>query len=83
MDRAEIEAKVKEILADQLDVDMDKIQHDSDLATDLGMDSFATVELLFELNEQLGVDVPEDDVTNIRTVKEIVDLVQRITGGED
>jgi len=77
MDRKEIEQKVKEILADRLDIDIEKIKLDSDLVDELGMDSFIAVELMFELKEKLGINVSEKEFSNIGTVRDIVNFIRK------
>ncbi len=72
MDRREIEEKVKEILADRLDIDIKKIKPDSDLVDDLGMDSFKAVELAFAVREEFGVEIKESKFSQINTVRDIV-----------
>ena len=75
MDKKEIEQKVKEILADRLDIDINKIKPDSDLVNDLGMDSFIAVELLYELKEQFGVEIPQDEFSRVKLVKDILKFI--------
>ena len=72
MDKKEIEQKVKEILADRLDIDIKKIKLDSDLVDDLGMDSFKAVELAFAVREEFGVEIKESKFSQINTVRDIV-----------
>ncbi len=78
MDREKIEQKVKEILADRLDIDVKKIKSDSDLVDDLGMDSFIALELMFELKERLGVSISREEFTKIRTVRDVVSFVEKV-----
>ncbi|UCC94582.1 MAG: acyl carrier protein [Candidatus Omnitrophota bacterium] len=73
MDRKEIEKKVREILADKLDIDIKKIKLDSDLVDDLGMDSFKALELAFELKEKFGIEIKEEEFSKIQKVKHIVE----------
>ena len=73
MDKKEVEKKVKEILADVLDIDIKKIKLDSDLVDDLGMDSFLAVEVMFELKEKLGVDVYDNEFAKVEKVNDIVE----------
>ena len=72
MNKKEIEQKVKEILADRLDIDIKKIKLDSDLVDDLGMDSFKAVELAFAVREEFGVGIKESKFSQINTVRDIV-----------
>ena len=73
MKRGEIEKKIKEMIADRLDVNIDKVNLDSDLANDLGMDSFGAVELMFEMRDTFGVTLDEEEFKAIKKVKDIVE----------
>jgi len=68
----EIERKVKEILSRKLDRKPEDIRGDSRLAEDLGVDSFGTVELMFEIEEAFGLQIPDSDIEPVRTVDDVV-----------
>lgn len=68
----EIEEKVKEILSKKPHVELNKINPETRLAEDLGLDSFGAVELMFELEEAFGLKIPDSDIEQVRKVKEIV-----------
>ncbi len=71
-----VEKKVKEILADQLGADVTKITLDTNVATDLGADSLDLVEILMSLEDEFGVSIPDEQIAEIKTVKQIVDFVE-------
>jgi acyl carrier protein len=71
----EIEQKVKEILSKKLGVELGKITSESRLAQDLGVDSFGAVELMFEIEEAFALKIPDSDIDQVRTVKDIVAYV--------
>jgi len=75
MSHAEIEQKVKEILAENLSADPAGIQPHSRLLDDLGMDSVLAIEILFELEEAFNVRIPEADIVKAKTVKDITDYL--------
>ena len=75
MDKKEIEKKVKVILADRLDLELNDIKNDSSLRDELGMDSFITVELLHELREQFDIEVPPQEFINIVTVDDNINFI--------
>ena len=77
MDKKEIEKKVKEILADRLEIDISKIKLDSDLVNDLAMDSFGAVEVMFELKEKFRIDISQSDFSKIEKVKDIVTHLEK------
>ncbi len=70
-----VEQKVKEILAEQLGVDASKITLETNVATDLGADSLDLVEILMSLEDEFGVSIPDEQIAEIKTVKQIVDFV--------
>ncbi len=82
--RQEIEAKVKEILAKDLGTDIEKISNDKKLVEDLGMDSFASVELMFALEDKMGIEISDEDALNLKTVEDvIVCVLSRLSGKEN
>lgn len=70
--------KVREMLAKQLNLSADKITLESDVVKDLGADSLDVVELLISLEDDYGVSIPEEDIVNVKTVKDIVDMIEKL-----
>jgi acyl carrier protein len=70
-----IEQAVKKIIAEQLGVNEAEIKNESSFVDDLGADSLDTVELVMALEEEFGIEVPEEDLQEIRTVGQAYDLV--------
>ena len=68
--------KVKAILAEQFDVEEDKVTADSDLQEDLGADSLDVVDLLMSIQDEFGVEVPDDEIENIKTVGSLVSYIE-------
>ena len=68
--------KVKAILAEQFDVDEDKITADTDLQEDLGADSLDVVDLLMSIEEEFDVEVPDEEIENIKTVGTLVSYIE-------
>ena len=75
MTYSEVEATVKEVLAKQLTMDTGKINLDSRLVEDLGVDSFGSVEIAFELEEKFNLKIPDAALYEAKTVKNIVDYI--------
>jgi len=75
MEPAEVAEKVKQLLAEKLDIDVNTIRDDSKLVEDLGLDSFDTIELVFDLEEKVGISIPDTELKNIKTVRHIVDYI--------
>lgn len=68
---------VKEIIANQLRIDIDDISDYSDIVEDLGADSLDIVEMLMAIEENYGVTVPDEDIGDLRNVCDIVDYIER------
>ena len=68
--------KVKELIAQQLNKSVDEITEDKDIVKDLGADSLDVVEMLMSLEEEFNVTVPEEDAVNIKTVGDIVKMIE-------
>lgn len=68
--------KVKAILAEQFDVEEDKVTADTDLQEDLGADSLDVVDLLMSIEDEFGVEVPDDEIENIKTVGTLVSYIE-------
>ena len=69
--------KVQKIIAEGLNVSLDKITMETHLVDDLGADSLDAVELIMALEDEFGVTVSDDDAQSIRTVGDIVALVEK------
>jgi acyl carrier protein len=72
---AEIEAKVKKIIVEQLGVDEAEINPEAKFIDDLGADSLDTVELVMALEEEFGVEIPDEDAEKITTVKDAMSYI--------
>ena len=68
--------EIAEILAEQLGISKDKIKLESDIVKDLGADSLDVVELLMTLEDNTGKTIPEDRVTDVKTVEDVVNLIK-------
>ncbi len=75
----EIADKVKEIVSQQLDVDVAQIKPESQFIDDLGADSLAIVELVLAFEEQFEIDIPDEDTEKIRTVGDAISYISTRT----
>ena len=75
LDREEILTKIQEITADRLGVDETDVTPDASFREDLEADSLDLVELIMELEEQFGMEIPDEEAEKITTVEEAVDYV--------
>ncbi|MEC7523100.1 MAG: acyl carrier protein [Myxococcota bacterium] len=71
--------KVKEIISQQLDVDVGQIKEESAFIEDLGADSLAIVELVLAFEEQFEIEIPDEDTEKIRTVGDAVSYIKSRT----
>lgn len=68
--------KVKDILMDQLDCEEEKVTLEASITDDLGADSLDIVDLVMSLEEEFDVEIPDDQVENIKTVGDIVKYIE-------
>ena len=70
--------EVVKALAEQLNIPQEKIKPENDIIKDLGADSLDVVELLMTLEDNTGKTIPEDKVTDLKTVSDVVNLLQSL-----
>lgn len=68
--------KVKEIIANELNVDAEKITMETHLVDDLGADSLDAVELIMALEDEFGIEVDDDAAQNMKYVKDLVAYIE-------
>lgn len=71
--------KVCKMLAEQLNVPVESIKPESEVVKDLGADSLDVVELMMALEDEYGITLPENEVEGIKTVQDIVTMMEKIT----
>ncbi|HDN86167.1 MAG TPA: acyl carrier protein [Candidatus Omnitrophica bacterium] len=71
-----IEERVKEIIAEQLGVKKEEIRPESSFVDDLGADSLDTVEIVMALEEEFGIEIPDEDAEKISTVGEAIQYIE-------
>lgn len=76
MDKQEIETKVKKLIHEQLDMNLDEIKLETALR-ELSIDSLDTVEILLALEETFEIDIPDEVTETLKTVKDVVDYVEK------
>ena len=67
--------KVKKIIVDELGVDASKVTPEAKFIEDLGADSLATVELLMGFEKEFGVEIPDEEAQNIKTVQDAMNYI--------
>jgi acyl carrier protein len=73
---ADIEAKVKEIIINELGVDAEKVTPEASFVEDLGADSLDTVELVMAFEEEFGMEIPDEEAEKLRTVGDAISYIQ-------
>jgi acyl carrier protein len=81
MERTEIQSKMTDVLVEELGLDADKITMDSRFEEDLEVDSLGVVELLMALEDNFGVQIPDEEAEQLSTVGQAVDLVEQKLNG--
>lgn len=74
-----VEEKVKKIVAEQLGVDITEVKPEASFIEDLGADSLDTVELVMALEEEFGVEIPDEDAEKIINVGDAIKYIQAHT----
>ena len=69
-------SKVTDIVAKQLNVDKDEVTQDASFVEDLGADSLDQVELVMRLEEEFGIEIPDEDAEKITRVKEAISYIE-------
>ena len=67
---------IKKIIAEQLDIAVDKVKSEHNIMDDLGADSLDTVEIVMKVEEEYDITIPDEDVEEMKTVQDILDYVE-------
>ena len=79
MSDTESEAKVIEIVSEQMGVDKTEITRDTSFANDLNADSLDTVELVMEFEDEFETSIPDDQAEKIQTVGQAIEYISQAT----
>ena len=77
MTTASVDDRVKSIVVKQLGVDEGAVVSKAKFIEDLGADSLDIVELVMAMEEDFGIDIPDEEAENIRTVEDAVNFVKK------
>lgn len=75
-----VATRIRVALAEHLKRDVSKVQLQDDLKKDLGLDSLAMIELLFKIEEAFDLEIPNDDLSQITTVGDVITYVEHRLG---
>ena len=75
--------RVKKIIVDQLGVEEDLVTPEASFVDDLGADSLDTVELVMALEEEFGIEIPDEEAEKISNVREAVEYIQNNAGDQN
>jgi acyl carrier protein len=76
-----VEAKVKEIIVNELGVEPEKVTEDASFVEDLGADSLDTVELVMAFEEEFDIEIPDEDAEKLQTVGDAMRYLKENQGG--
>lgn len=68
--------KIKDIIVEQLDIEEDAVTMEASITDDLGADSLDVVDLVMSIEESFDVEIPDEEVENIKTVGDIVKYIE-------
>jgi acyl carrier protein len=68
--------RLKKLIADNLEIEADKITLDSSFRQDLGADSLETYELVYAIEEELGISIPDEKANEFETVRHALEYIQ-------
>ena len=73
---SEVNARVKEIIANELGVEIEKVTEDASFVDDLGADSLDTVELVMAFEEEFEIEIPDEDAEQMQTVGDAIKYLE-------
>ena len=79
----DIEAKVKQIIVDELSVEESQVTNEAKFIEDLGADSLDTVELVMKFEEEFDIEIPDEDAEKLTNVGEAMDYIKNKLGVEE
>jgi len=74
---ADVAERVKSIIEEQLMVDQDEITEEASFVDDLGADSLDTVEMIMEIEDEFGIEIPDEDAEKLVTVGSAIEYVKK------
>ncbi len=72
----EVPAKIKEVIVEQLGVDAERVKSEASFIDDLGADSLDIVELVMAMEEEFGIEIPDEEAEKLKTVNDVVSYLK-------
>lgn len=72
----ELFEKIKKLIAEKLEIDADKVKMDASFRQDLGADSLDTYELVYAIEEEMGISIPDDKANEFETVGDAYNFIK-------
>jgi acyl carrier protein len=72
----ELFEKIKKLIADKLEIDAEKVTMEASFRQDLGADSLDTYELVYAIEEEMGVTIPDEKANEFETVKDAYEYIK-------
>ena len=71
--------RVQKLISQELNIDIDKVTQDAHLFDDLNFDSLDSVQVVLELENEFDIEIEDDEIDNVRTVQNILDLIDDLS----
>jgi acyl carrier protein len=71
-----VEKRVKEIVAEQLGKNANEVTSEASFIDDLGADSLDIVELVMAMEDEFGIEIPDEEAEKIKTVKDVIEYIK-------
>jgi acyl carrier protein len=71
-----VEQRVREIVAEQLERDVNEVTNAASFIDDLGADSLDIVELVMKMEEEFGIEIPDEEAEKIKTVNDVIQYIK-------
>jgi len=70
-----VDKRVREIVAEQLERDVNEVSNEASFIDDLGADSLDIVELVMKMEEEFGIEIPDEEAEKIKTVNDVIQYI--------
>jgi acyl carrier protein len=78
-----VEDKIREIIVEQLGVSAEEVVPEASFIDDLGADSLDIVELVMAIEEEFGLEIPDEDAERMQNISDAISYVEERTAGRD